>query len=213
MIPASAYRDSTVAVFGLGRSGLAAVRALAAAGARVLADDDAPDRREAAVALGASAASLADADWPGIAALVLSPGVPFTHPAPHPVVRAARAAGVEVIGEIELFARSLRPKGGVPAAGPRVVGITGTNGKSTTTALLGHMLARAGRAVEVGGNLGEAAVALEPLGADGVYVLEMSSYQLDLTSSLVFDVAALLNLTPDHIDRHGDMAEIGRAHV
>ena len=206
MIPVQGYRDATVAVFGLGRSGLAAVQALAAGGAEVLADDDAADRRRAAVALGARATSLAAADWPGIAALVLSPGVPLSHPAPHPVVDAARAAGVEVIGEVELFARSLRPGGGVSANGPRLVGITGTNGKSTTTALLGHMLARAGRPVQVGGNLGTAALALEPLGEDGVYVLEMSSYQLDLISSLVFDVAALVNVSPDHIDRHGDMA-------
>jgi UDP-N-acetylmuramoylalanine--D-glutamate ligase len=204
MIPVAGFRDSQVAVFGLGRSGLAAARALRAGGARVLAGDDASGPRAEAERLGMRALDLAAADWSAIRALVLSPGVPLTFPAPHPVVRAARAAGVEVVGDVELLGRTVRGQG-VPTGGPRFVGITGTNGKSTTTALLGHMLARAGRAVQVGGNIGAPALALEPLGADGVYVLEMSSFQLDLTRGLVFDVAALLNLTPDHLDRHGGM--------
>jgi UDP-N-acetylmuramoylalanine--D-glutamate ligase len=205
MIPVTGFRDSQVAVFGLGRSGLAAARALCAGGARVLAGDDASERLAEAERLGARALDLAAADWSAIRALVLSPGVPLTFPVPHPVVRAARAAGVEVIGDVELLGRAMRAQGGARAGGPRFVGITGTNGKSTTTVLLGHMLARAGRAVQVGGNIGAPALALEPLGADGVYVLEMSSFQLDLTCGLVFDVAALLNLTPDHLDRHGGM--------
>jgi len=205
MIPVPAYRNSKAAVFGLGRAGLAAVRALAAGGADVLADDDNADRRAAAAALGAHASDLADGDWSGVGALVLSPGVPLDHPTPHPVVNAARAAGVEILGEVELLGRTLRPEGGAATKSPRLVGVTGTNGKSTATALLGHLLGEAGVEVQVGGNLGTAALDLEPLDEHGIYVLEMSSYQLDLTSRVVFDVAALLNITPDHLDRHGGM--------
>ena len=205
MIPVPAYRSSKAAVFGLGRAGLAAVRALAAGGAEVLAGDDNAERRDAAEAMGAHALDLAKSDWSGVDALVLSPGVPLDHPAPNPVVTAARKAGVEIVGEVELLGRTLRPEGGAAAIGPRLVGVTGTNGKSTATALLGHVLAEAGVAVQVGGNLGTAALDLEPLDEHGIYVLEMSSYQLDLTSRVVFDVAALLNITPDHLDRHGGM--------
>jgi len=200
MIPVSSYRGSKVAVFGLGRAGLAAVRALRAGGAEVLVDDDAPARRVEGEAAGGTPYDLSAGDWTDIAALVLSPGVPLTHPAPHPVVQKARAAGTEILGEVDLLARELRL-----GPGPLLVGVTGTNGKSTTTALLGHLLTEAGLEVAVGGNLGTAALALEPVSATGVYVLEMSSYQLDLTSGAVFDVAALLNVTPDHLDRHGGM--------
>jgi UDP-N-acetylmuramoylalanine--D-glutamate ligase len=130
-----------------------------------------------------------------MASLVLSPGIPHTYPMPHPVVTRARDAGAEIIGDIELLARTQREAG--------YVGITGTNGKSTTTALIGHILALAGRKVAVGGNLGTPALSLEPLGNGAFYVLEMSSYQLELTFSISFDVALLLNITPDHLDRHG----------
>jgi UDP-N-acetylmuramoylalanine--D-glutamate ligase len=129
---------------------------------------------------------------------VLSPGIPHSFPAPHPAVLRAGAAGAEIIGDIELLGRSQ------PTA--RYVGITGTNGKSTTTALIGHILAASGRRVEVGGNLGTAALSLAPLGEDGAYVLELSSFQLELVTTLAFDVAVLLNVTPDHLDRHGGMA-------
>ncbi len=199
MIPVTEYRDDTVAVFGLGRSGLAAVEALVAGGAEVLADDDCADRRARAAVLGGHPARLGAGTIAGARALVLSPGVPLDHPVPV----AARAAGVDVVGEADLFACALWPDGRF--GGPRIVGITGTNGKSTTTALVGHLLTEAGRLVQVGGNLGTAALALDPLDANGIYVLEMSSFQLDLTSRLVFDVAGLLNLSPDHLDRHGDM--------
>ena len=134
---------------------------------------------------------------------MLAPGVPLTHPRPHWVVEKARAAKVEIIGDIELFARA------VAAAPehkrPRVVAITGTNGKSTTTAMIGHMLAEAGRDIRVGGNIGFGVLGLEPMHGGAVYVLELSSYQLALTSSLKPDVAIILNITPDHLDRHGDM--------
>ena len=139
----------------------------------------------------------ASIDWRGVAALVLSPGIPHSFPEPHPAVAQARDAGVEIIGDIELLGRAQ------PDA--RYVGITGTNGKSTTTALIGHILATAGRRVEVGGNLGTPALSLAPLGADGAYVLEAQLVPARADRDLAFDVAVLLNITPDHLDRHGDM--------
>ena len=198
MIDVTAFRNEKVAVLGLARSGLAAAEALQRGGARVLAWDDAAAKREAAVSRGLPVADLASADLTGVKALVLSPGIPSTFPAPHKIAARARSAGIPIIGDIELLALSSRAA--------RYAGITGTNGKSTTTALLGHILKTAGMRVAIGGNLGIPALLLETLGADGVYVLEMSSYQLELTQSLVFDVAILLNITPDHLDRHGGMS-------
>jgi UDP-N-acetylmuramoylalanine--D-glutamate ligase len=196
MIVVDSFAGRRVAVLGLARSGDAAVRALTAGGAQVIAWDDDATRRDA-VAGEVTLRDLADADWRGIAALVLSPGIPHLHPAPHPAVKRARAAGAEIIGDLELLGRAR------PAA--RYVGITGTNGKSTTTALIGHILAQAGHRVEIGGNLGMAALSLAPLEHDGTYVLELSSFQLELITTLAFDVAVLLNITPDHLDRHGGM--------
>jgi UDP-N-acetylmuramoylalanine--D-glutamate ligase len=184
-------------VFGLARSGLATVRALIAGGGEVWAWDDRVDRRTEAVALGATMVDPKSCDWSRPWTLVLSPGVPLTHPAPHPVVERAVTAGCPIVGDIELLARAQ------PDA--RFIGITGTNGKSTTTALIGHILREASRIVEVGGNLGTAALALAPLGRGGNYVLELSSYQLELTKTLDCNIAVLLNVTPDHLDRHGDM--------
>jgi UDP-N-acetylmuramoylalanine--D-glutamate ligase len=198
MIEVTAFRGKEVAVLGLARSGLVAAEALQQGGARVLAWDDAGPRREAAAAAGVPIVDLARHELAGVAALVLSPGIPHTHPKPHPVASRARAAGARIIGDIELLAVSC------PEA--RYVGITGTNGKSTTTALTGHIFKHAGLSAAVGGNIGTPALSLPTLGAEGIYVLEMSSYQLELTESLVCDVALLLNLTPDHIDRHGSMA-------
>jgi UDP-N-acetylmuramoylalanine--D-glutamate ligase len=199
MIPVTEFQGERVAVFGLGRSGLSAIRALVAGGAEVVAGDDSSDSLAGAARLGADTADLIETDWHDIRALVLSPGVPLTHPEPHPVVRSAKAAGIEIFCDVPLMAAAVR------ACGPRIVGITGTNGKSTTTALLGHLLHHAGRPVQVGGNIGAPALDLEPLADDGTYVIEMSSYQLDLARGMVFDVAALLNLSPDHLDRHGGM--------
>ena len=203
MIPVACFEDQTVAVFGLARSGLAAARALVAGGARVVAWDESDAAREAARTDGFTLLDLTTADWSEFAALVLSPGVPLTHPAPHWTVIKAREAGVPIVGDIELFARA------VAAAPdhkrPRIVAITGTNGKSTTTALIGHVLSQAGRDVKVGGNIGVGVLGLEPMHGGAVYVLELSSYQLDLTSSLKPDVSIILNITPDHLDRHGDM--------
>ncbi|MFP6744035.1 MAG: UDP-N-acetylmuramoyl-L-alanine--D-glutamate ligase [Alphaproteobacteria bacterium] len=197
MIEVFPFAGLPVAVFGLGRSGLSAARALTAAGAEVWAWDDAEDSRARADAAGVPLVNLHDCDWSELTSLVLSPGVPLNHPEPHPVVRKARQAGCEVIGDIELLVRTMRDS--------RYIGITGTNGKSTTTALVGHILEFAGQEVAVGGNLGIPVLDLEPLGM-GTYVLELSSYQIDLTYSLTCDVAALLNITPDHIERHGDLA-------
>jgi UDP-N-acetylmuramoylalanine--D-glutamate ligase len=198
VIAVTSFRGEKVAVMGLARSGLLAAQALQSGGANVVAWDDSPAKREAAAAKGVPVVDLAKSDFAGLKALVLSPGIPHTYPAPHPVAARARAAGTEIIGDIELLARSC------PQA--RYVGITGTNGKSTTTALIGHILAVAGRKVAVGGNLGPPALSLEPLGTEGIYVLEMSSYQLELTQTLAFDVGVLLNITPDHLDRHGGMS-------
>src|SRR5579864_1724695 len=195
-IVVDSFAGRRVAILGLARSGLAAARALIAGGAQILAWDDNQAARDA-VAAEIPLTHLAHADWRQIAALVLSPGIPHLHPEPHPAVLCARDAGSEIIGDIELLGRAQREA--------RYIGITGTNGKSTTTALIGHILAAAGQRVEIGGNLGTAALALAPLGRDGTYVLELSSFQLELISSLAFDVAVLLNITPDHLDRHGGM--------
>src|SRR5690242_11058279 len=204
MIAARSYSQKTVAVFGLARTGLASVRALRAGGAQVIAWDDNSTARDAGYDAGAKITPWREWAWDGIAALILSPGVPLTHPRPHEVVTHAKAANVPVIGDVELFAREIRPDVTRPGRAP-VIAITGTNGKSTTTALLGHILAGAGFDAQVGGNIGKSVLELTPPGPKTVYVLEMSSFQIDLTPGLHPDVALLSNLTPDHIDRHGSM--------
>jgi len=201
MIPLSTFARRTVAVFGLARSGLAACRALLAGGASVVAGDDTARSREAAAAAGLQVQDLAVADWSRFAALVLAPGVPLTHPAPHWTVAKARAAGVEVIGDIELFCRERAAS----TPGAPFVAITGTNGKSTTTALIAHILRSARRDVQMGGNIGTAILDLEPPAADRVHVIEMSSFQIELTPSLAPSIGVLLNISPDHLDRHGTM--------
>jgi len=199
MIDLSASPLSTVAVLGLARSGVAAALALQAAGKTVLAWDDSPAARDAATAAGVTISDLNRADWRRIDALSLSPGIPHSFPEPHPITVKAKAAGVELLSDNELLARA------IAGTGVRLVAITGTNGKSTTTALTGHLLRAAGIPVEIGGNLGFGALALAPMPAGGVYVLELSSYQLELMPTAVFDVAVLLNISPDHLDRHGSM--------
>src|SRR5262245_24792604 len=185
------------AVFGLARSGMATAKVLAANGARVWAWDDNTGSHAKAAAAGIPLVDLYHCSWADVSELVLSPGIPHTYPKPHPVAALAKQHDCPIIGDMELLARA--------ETGARFAGITGTNGKSTTTSLIGHILKQAGLSAEVGGNLGTAALDLKPLDAKGVYVLEMSSYQLELTTSLVFDVAILLNITPDHLDRHGGM--------
>ena len=197
MIAATSFANETVAVFGLARSGIAAAHALQAGGADVRAWDDSENRRADAAANGVPLRNLYETDFAGVAALVLSPGVPLTHPAPHPVAARATAAGTEIVGDVELLLREDLPA--------RLVGVTGTNGKSTTTALLAHILEACGRRAAAGANIGVPALDLPALDADGIYVLELSSYQIDLTPSLACDVAVLLNISPDHLDRHGGM--------
>jgi UDP-N-acetylmuramoylalanine--D-glutamate ligase len=204
VIPVGAFAGREVAVFGLARSGIAAARALIAGGARVKAWDEAEPARAAAAAQGVPLADLYAADWRGFSALVLSPGVPLTHPKPHRVVELARAGGVAVIGDIELFARAINDL--PPHARPKVIGVTGTNGKSTTTVLLGHILTACGKDARIGGNIGVGVLDLAAPRAGAFYVLELSTYQLDLTESLRCDAALLLNITPDHLDRHGGFA-------
>jgi UDP-N-acetylmuramoylalanine--D-glutamate ligase len=203
MIPVRGFEGRTVAVFGLARTGLAAARALMTGGAQVALWDDKPASRAAAEAAGFKLTDLTTADWSQFAALMLSPGVPLTHPAPHWTVERAREAGVEILGDIELFARTVNAA--PEHKRPKIVAITGTNGKSTTTALVGHICAMAGRDTRIGGNIGVGVLGLEDMHGGAVYVLEMSSYQLDLTSSLKPDVTIILNLSPDHLDRHGGM--------
>ncbi|KMO40439.1 UDP-N-acetylmuramoyl-L-alanine--D-glutamate ligase [Methylobacterium aquaticum] len=202
MTPSTTFAGRTVALFGLGGSGLATALSLKAGAARVIACDDNPARMEAARQQGIETGDLRQAEWTSVAALVLAPGVPLTHPAPHWTVDLAKAAGVPVIGDIELFCRE---RAATSPAAP-FVAITGTNGKSTTTALIAHVLAAAGCDVQMGGNIGTAILSLEPPSPDRVHVIELSSFQIDLTPSLAPTIGVLLNLSPDHLDRHGDMA-------
>jgi UDP-N-acetylmuramoylalanine--D-glutamate ligase len=202
MIPVTIFAGRDVAVVGAGLSGLATARALQLGGANVVVWDDKEKAREEVAAAGLPVADLNDADFSGFAALVLAPGIPLTHPEPHWSVLKARAAGIEVIGDVELFFREHAKAG----SGAKVVVITGTNGKSTTTALTAHLLSAAGKRVALGGNIGKAVLDLEPFAPDLTYVLELSSFQIDLTPSLAPDAAALLNITPDHLDRHGTLA-------
>ncbi|MGI6247189.1 MAG: UDP-N-acetylmuramoyl-L-alanine--D-glutamate ligase [Pseudochelatococcus sp.] len=205
MTPVTAFNGKRVFVFGLGGSGLATAQALIAGGAIVTAWDDGETGRDKARAAGVAVADLREADWSAAQALVLSPGVPLTHPAPHWSVSLARAAGVEIVGDIELFARERR----LIAPDAPFIAITGTNGKSTTTALIAHLLREAGRDVQLGGNIGTAILSLDPpargAAAGRVHVVECSSFQIDLAPTFDPTVGVLLNLTPDHIDRHGTM--------
>ena len=202
MIPVTAFAGRKVAIFGLGSSGLACASALLAGGADVVGFDDDPDTVAEATGAGIPTADLRHVDWSRISALVLAPGVPLTHPAPHWSAELARAAAVEVIGDIELFCRERRRLS--PAA--PFVAITGTNGKSTTTALTAHLVRSDGRDAQIGGNIGTAILSLEPPRADLVHVIEVSSYQIDLAPGLDASVGILINVTEDHLDRHGTLA-------
>lgn len=201
MIPITTFAGKQVAVFGLGSSGLLSARALAAGGADVIAFDDDDKKLAETRAAGLKTQDLRQLDWRKIAALVLAPGVPLTHPTPHWAAALARKAGVEIVGDIELFCRERAKSGGqVP-----LVAITGTNGKSTTTALIAHLVNSAGRDAQMGGNIGVPVLALAAFAPGRVYVLEVSSYQIDLAPSLHATVGILLNVTEDHLDRHGTM--------
>ena len=201
MTPVTRFVGRRVAVFGLGGSGIVTSRALMAGGAFVAAWDDQPGSREAAQAAGVPLVDLSQIEFNSVAAIVLAPGVPLTHPKPHWTVDKAHAAGIEIIGDVELFCRE---RAALAPLAP-FVAITGTNGKSTTTALIAHLLRVAGRDVALGGNIGTAILDLAPPSHERVHVIECSSYQIDLAPSLHPTVGILLNLTPDHLDRHGDM--------
>ena len=202
MIPVRGFEGKTVAVFGLGRTGLTAARALKAGGADVALWDEKYEARHLAQAEGLPLTDLKTADWSGFDAVMLSPGVPLTHPKPHWTVNRANAAGVSIVGDIELFACERRAR----APDAPFVAITGTNGKSTTTALIAHVLKEAGREVAMGGNIGVPVLELSPPAAGRTHVVECSSYQIDLAPSLAPSVGLLINITPDHLDRHGDLA-------
>ena len=201
MIPVTSFAGKTVAVFGLGGSGLASCHALRAGGADVIAGDDGAERLAEAAKAGFITADLRTVDWSRFAALILTPGAPLTHPAPHWSVVIARKAGVEVIGDIELFCRERKRH----APDAPFVAITGTNGKSTTTALIAHLMKVAGYDTQMGGNIGTAILSLEAPRKGRVHVIEMSSYQIDLTPSLDPSVGILINISEDHIDRHGTL--------
>ena len=197
MIDVFPFTGFPVAVFGLGRSGLSTAKALVESDAEVWAWDDDEDARDRAAGEGVPLVDLYKLDWKETTTLVLSPGIPMHHPEAHKIVPLAEAANVEIIGDVELLVRAQRDSS--------YIGITGTNGKSTTTALIGHIMQVSGREAEVGGNLGIPALDLDPIGHEGTYVLEMSSFQIELTRSITFDVAVLLNISADHQDRYAGM--------
>jgi len=201
VIPVTSFAGRKVAVFGLGGSGLASASALLAGGADVIGWDDDAKKVAHAASAGIPTANLGELDWSRIAALVLAPGVPLTHPAPHWSVTRARAAGIGVIGDIELFCRERNNH----APNAPFIAITGTNGKSTTTALIAHLLRTSGHDVQLGGNIGTAILSLEPLTPARAYVIECSSYQIELAPSLNPAVGVLLNVSEDHLDRHGTL--------
>jgi UDP-N-acetylmuramoylalanine--D-glutamate ligase len=198
VIISPAFRGKRYAVLGLARSGLATVRALAASGAEVVAWDSKEDAR-ATVAEGVALADPLEIDLAGFDGVVVSPGVPINR---HPIADKAHAAHVPLIGDIELFAQA---RASLPLH--KLVGITGTNGKSTTTALIHHIIGTAGIPTLLGGNIGLPILGQEPLPEGGIYVLELSSYQIDLCHSLDCDIAVLLNITPDHLDRYDGFAD------
>jgi len=202
MIPLTSFSGQKLALFGLGASGVTAAQALMSGGAEVSAWDDNETSRAKAASVGVTLADLQTADWSQFDAFVLAPGVPLTHPAPHWSVIKAQAAGVPIIGDIELFCRERAAR----APQSRLIAITGTNGKSTTTALAAHLFRSFGYETGMGGNIGTPVLELEPPTPSRVYVVECSSFQIDLAPGLNATAGILLNLTPDHLDRHGSMA-------
>lgn len=221
MIAITGFKGKKLALFGLGGSGLAAAKACAAGGADITVWDDRAEAVARAAAAGLKTGDLRQVDWGRVAALILSPGVPLTHPAPHWSAALAQAAGVEIIGDMELFARArrdfLQERQSARAGAQHkragalcpLIAITGTNGKSTTTALIAHLLRAAGYDVQMGGNIGKPILELGAFkpAAKQAYVVEVSSYQIDLAPSFAPNIGVLLNITPDHIDRHGSFAD------
>ncbi|MCI2397990.1 UDP-N-acetylmuramoyl-L-alanine--D-glutamate ligase [Aliiroseovarius subalbicans] len=207
MIPVQGYETRKVAVLGLGRSGLATAAALRAGGADALCWDDSAEARAAAEAAGHTIHDLTRGNaWEGVDALIVSPGIPHLYPEPNKLIARAMDAGVPVDNDIGLFFHSF-------ATGewdefevmPRIVAVTGSNGKSTTSALIHHILSETGRATQLAGNIGRGVLDIDPAHDGEVVVLELSSYQTDLARALTPDVAVFTNLSPDHLDRHGGM--------
>jgi len=194
------FAGQRIAVVGLGRAGLPAAKRLAAWGAEVTCWDDGAAQRGAAERAGLALRDMSTGAF-RFDALLLSPGIPHSLPAPHPIAARAQAAGVPILCDVEFLYRAVSASG----SAARFIGITGTNGKSTTTALAHHLLTRAGRVSEVGGNLGPPALGLKMLGVGGTYTLEMSSYSLERIATVGFNIGVMLNLSPDHLDRHGSM--------
>ncbi len=203
MIQVRKYRGKNVGVLGLGATGLSAAQNLAKAGASVSAWDDSSERCGLAIGRGFSIKNFAQEGLGNIVFLLVSPGIPLRYPSPHPIVELARQEGVKIVSDLELLQEAC------PTA--NYVGVTGTNGKSTVTALLDHLIMKSGKTSQAGGNLGNPVLDLEMLGPDGTYVVELSSYQLDLASNIFFDVAIWTNLTPDHLERHGSLDAYIRA--
>lgn len=203
MIIVPGIEKKKIGVYGLGVTGLATCEALTASGAEVYCWDEKEDARKKTQNTRYAAEHPKSWPWNELKSLSLSPGVPLTHPAPHPIVKKAHQTGVEVIGDIEFFARAVNA---LPEKErPRIVAVTGSNGKSTTTALIGHVLKECGRDAVIGANIGKPVLLLPPLAAHRTYILELSSFQLDLAKTLRANTAVLLNLSPDHIERHGSM--------
>lgn len=207
MIPVKGYEGKRVAVLGLGRSGLATARALVEGGAEPLCWDDNPEARARAEAEGFACQDLAkQGAFEDVAALIVSPGIPHLYPAPNPVVAAAWVAGVPVDNDISLFFQSFATRDWDHFdTSPRVVAVTGSNGKSTTSALIHHVLDTAGHRTQLAGNIGRGALDLDPAENGDIVVLELSSYQTELARALTPDIAVFTNLSPDHLDRHGGM--------
>ena len=207
MIPVKGFSGQILAVLGLGRSGLATARALRAGGAEAICWDDNPAARETAEAEGFACTDLRRGGaFDGVASLIVSPGIPHLYPVPNPVVAAALEAGVPVDNDIGLFFRSFAgPEWNNFDTPPRVIAVTGSNGKSTTAALIHHILSEAGRAAQLAGNIGRGVLDIDPGGDGSVVVLELSSYQTELARALTPDIAVFTNLSPDHLDRHGGM--------
>jgi UDP-N-acetylmuramoylalanine--D-glutamate ligase len=199
VFPARSFKSKRVAVFGLARSGTACAEALRLGGAEIFCWDDSDGAVTKARTAGLAVSDLAAIDFATLDALIVSPGIPLTHPKPHWTVEKAHSAGIEIIGDTEVFQRE------IAGSGARLVAITGTNGKSTTTALAGHLFRAVGRDPDIGGNIGTAVFLLRAPGPDRIYVLELSSFQIDLMPSLKPDAGILTNITPDHLDRHGSM--------
>lgn len=204
MILVPGVQKKKIGVYGLGATGVATCEALVASGAEVFSWDEKEEARAKTANTRYRAEHPKSWPWGELRSLALSPGVPLTHPAPHPIVRKAHQAGVEIIGDAEFFARAVNALD--TAQRPRIIAITGSNGKSTTTALIGHLLKETGRDAVIGGNIGKPILSLPEIARARIYVLELSSFQLDLAKSLRANTGLLLNISPDHLDRHGDMA-------